>query len=108
MRLSVTRLDIASAGLAIVATFGGCSDESRTPAGQSAEQAVGVQPGEKSTETVATRRDVIVEEEKRVIDAKTGEVLSDRKTDTPVSITEKKELKTTVQVDVGTPKPNGK
>jgi hypothetical protein len=91
-----------------LAMLSGCHNDASTPAGQSAEAAVGVKPGSTSTKTVDMKRDVVVEEEKKVIDAKTGEVLSDRKTDTPVSITQTREVKTDVKVNVGDEKKTGK
>src|SRR5262245_31253318 len=104
------RLALAAA-LALPGTLvalAGCNDEANTPAGQSAEQAVGVKPGSTTSKTVDMKRDVIVEEEKKVVDARTGEVLSDRKTDTPVTITQTKQVTTDVKVNVGDEKKTGK
>jgi hypothetical protein len=104
------RLALAAA-LALPGTLAaltGCHNDANSPAGQSAEQAVGVKPGSTSTKTVDMKRDVIVEEEKKVFDARTGQVLSDRKTDTPVTIIQSKEVTTDVKVNVGDEKKTGK
>lgn len=103
---SARRLALAAA-LALPA-LPGCHNDANSPAGQSAEQAVGVKPGSESTKTVEMKRDVIVEEEKKVFDPRTGEVLSDKKVDTPVTIIQEKEVKTDVKVNVGDKKASGK
>jgi hypothetical protein len=67
---------------------------------QSAREALGV--GERGPErTVESRRDVVVEDTTRVIDAKTGEVLKAEETRTPVTITEEKTVDRDVNVQAG-------
>lgn len=100
-QLVVRRLTL-SATLASIGIFAGCSGESDNVAEQTAGQAVGVQSGSKTIKGEEVKRSVIVQEEKKVVDANTGEVISDKKTTTPVTITEEKQVKTNVKVDAGT------
>ncbi len=85
----------------------GCGNEGNTPEAQTAEQAVGVKPESETSKTVTIKRDVVVTEEKKVTDPKTGELLSDTTKTTPVTITQEKEVKTNVKVDVGDTKTSG-
>lgn len=105
-RPTLSRLAVAAA-LAGPLTLTGCSNEANTPEAQSAEQAAGVKPENATSKSVTSKRDLIVTEEKKVQDPKTGEVLSDMKKTTPVSITQEKEVTTKVKVDVGDTKSSG-
>ncbi|GAC1473971.1 MAG: hypothetical protein NVSMB9_23510 [Isosphaeraceae bacterium] len=107
-RSSLRRQVVAALGLSLVWPFlAGCSDNKQSEAAKTAEQALGVNPDGSSKKTVESKRDVIVEQEKRVIDAQTGEVLSDKKVSTPVTISEEKSVKTDVKVKIGDPKSTG-
>ena len=79
----------------------GCSEETKNPDVRIAEQAVGVKPEQGEQKTVQTSRDVIIEKDTKAIDAKTGEVLSEKKESTPIKVTEQKSVKTEVDVKVG-------
>lgn len=89
----------ASGALGLLA---GCADEATNdPAAATAQEALGITPGNESQKTVETTTDVIVVDKKQVIDPKTGEVLSEKTQTTPVTIQKEKEVKTDVDVKVG-------
>lgn len=92
---------LAAAGLIAAAALSGCHSGANSPEAQTAEQAVGIAPTHGKEKTVEVKRDLIVEKETRVIDRTTGEVVSDTKQDTPVTVTQQKEVKTNVDVKVG-------
>ena len=106
LRVKLSRLALAAA-LSAPGLLAGCGSESDTPEAQTATQATGIKPASETHKTVETTRDVIVEKETKVKDATTGEILSDKKESTPVKITEEKEVKTDVKVDVGDTKTTG-
>ncbi len=103
-RSNLPRLTLAAA-LTLPAAFAGlsgCHNDAETPAAKSAEEALGIDPnGSRSNRTVTDKRDVIVQEEKKVLDAKTGEVLSDKTVSTPVTVELQKSEKSNVKVKVG-------
>src|SRR4051794_30160414 len=89
------RLLIASAALALL-PLPGCSGDNDKEAAKEAEAALGLQGAEG---TKSEKRDVLVIDEKKVVDAKTGKVLKDDKTVTPVTVEAKH--RTDVNADVG-------
>lgn len=83
----------------------GCGHE-RAVTDESAEdaarEAVGIaEDGSRPEKTVEERRDLIVEKTERVIDQKTGQVLEEEKSRTPVTITREKTVETDVNVKTG-------
>jgi len=85
----------------------GCGDDSHQPAAESAEKALGINPDpQKKTSTVT--RDVTEVKETKVIDNKTGQVISDTKEVTPVKINEVTNVNKDVKVEVGDTKTTGK
>jgi hypothetical protein len=94
------------AGLCIVAVgLVGCHNETEDQAAQTARDALGVQTKDETAKTQTQQ--VIVEQQTKVIDAKTGETISQKTKETPVTV--EKTIKTDVDVNVGetkaTPKP---
>lgn len=91
------------ATLSLPAWLAGCDqgNDAQTPAGQAAQSALGVQNTEGTEKTIETQRNVTVIETKKVVDNKTGEVIEDEKTITPVTVTKQKEVTTDVDVNVG-------
>ena len=80
----------------------GCQDEARNnPAAATAQEALGITPGDEREKTIETTADVSVVKQTKVIDKKTGEVLSEKTESTPVTIQKEKEVKTDVDVKVG-------
>ena len=67
---------------------------------QQAREALGVKEAGKER-TVESKRSVIVEDTKKVIDAQTGEVLKTQETRTPVTVTEQKTVEHDVNVKPG-------
>ena len=61
----------------------------------------GIHPGDERQKTAETTADVEVEKQTKVIDKKTGEVISDKTESTPVTIQKEKEVETDVDVKVG-------
>jgi hypothetical protein len=97
---------VAVTGLGIVAAGSiGCRGEPEDRAAQTARDALGAQ-GKQETSQTQTRQ-VLVQEETKVIDPKTGETISQKKKVTPVTV--EKTTKTDVDVNVGesqtTPRP---
>lgn len=87
---------------AVLGGLAGCKNDAETPAAKSAEEALGVDPNSsRSNRTVVDKHNVIVEDTKKVTDAKTGEVLSEKTVSTPVTIEQQKSEKTDVKVKVG-------
>lgn len=88
-----------AAGLAIgVGGLSGCRDSSDEGAAKEAQKALGVESTKEVT-TSDVKRDVLVIEEKKVVDAKTGETVgTPKKTVTPVTV----ETKVKKDVDVRT------
>ncbi len=100
LRSTLAPLSLAFA-LTATSFLTGCGNETDTKEAQVAEKATNINPENATTKTVKQTRDVIVEKDTKVKDAKTGEILSDTKESTPVKIVETKEEKTNVKVDVG-------
>ena len=89
---------VRRAGLCIVAVgLVGCHDGEEDRAAQVARDALGVQTKDESAKTEA--REVLVKEKTEVIDAKTGETISQKTEVTPVTV--QKTTETEVDVDVG-------
>jgi len=84
-----------------VGMLAGCQDDKHDPAASTAQEALGVKAGNERERTVESRQDVSVVKDTKVIDNKTGEVLSEKKEVTPVTIQKDKEVKTDVKVKVG-------
>jgi len=100
---SITRFATLSVGLVgLVLLSAGCGRgrDAEDSATQQAREALGVKDTAKER-TVETRRSVIVEDTKKVIDAQTGEVLKSQETRTPVTVTEQKTVEHDVNVKPG-------
>jgi hypothetical protein len=94
------------AGLGIVAAgLTGCHNETEDRAAQTARDALGVETKDETAKTQT--RQVLVQEETKVVDPKTGETISQKTKVTPVTV--ERTIKTDVDVNVGesktTPKP---
>jgi hypothetical protein len=92
-----------SVGLVILALLAaGCRRDEGVEgsATREAREAVGVRETGK-VRTVESKRSVIVEDTKKVIDAQTGQVLKTEQTKTPVTITEQKTVEHNVDVKTG-------
>lgn len=77
----------------------GCSrDDEQQRASQLAQQALGLEPGDKIDESVQEKVDVLVVEETRVIERATGRVLKTISKETPVQIVRQKKVTTDVNV----------
>ncbi len=76
----------------------GCGGGDESDAAKTAEKALGVDQAKTSSAT-KEKHDVIVIDEKKVQDAKTGQILSDEKTVTPVTV--EKAVKTDFQAKAG-------
>jgi hypothetical protein len=103
--ISQVWLSIALVGISGLVT--GCGDDSKKPAAQSAENALGINPEgvkKSSTET----REVTEIKETKVIDNKTGVVISEKKEVTPVKVDKVTNVQTDVTVKVGETKTSGK
>ena len=84
---------IASAGL-----IAGCQSEpDQVAPREAAQEALHVKNSEGTRRTVEAKRTVDVIDERKVVDAQTGEVLSDTKKVTPVTVEKTKEIQTHVQ-----------
>ncbi len=80
----------------------GCQNDAKNdPAAATAQEALGITPGKESQKSVETTSDVDVVKQTKVIDKKTGEILSEKTESTPVTIHKEKEVKTDVDVKVG-------
>ncbi len=91
-----------TAALGLIATAGliaGCQGESSNQAAprEAAREALHVNEADGKQRTVETRRTVDVIDERKVVDKQTGEVLSDSKKVTPVTVEKTKEIETHVQ-----------
>jgi len=83
---SLVKAAVTSIGmLAGAGALCGCGGEDKGDAAKTAEKALGVDENKTSSAT-KEKHDVLVVEEKKVQDAKTGEVLSTEKTVTPVTV----------------------
>src|SRR3954468_22460789 len=85
----------------------GCGDDKHQPAAESAEKALGINPDPQQKTSTETR-DVKQVQETKVIDEKTGQVLSDKKEVTPVKIKVETNVNKDVKVEVGDTKTTGK
>ncbi len=77
------------------ASLAGCNDTKEDRAAEAAKEALGVQDSKAQTKP----REVIYQDVERVIDPATNKVLSEKETDTPVTI--QVEVNKDVQADVG-------
>jgi hypothetical protein len=107
MRRWLPRVILSLAMAGVTGLIGGCHDDSGKPEAKEAERALGVNPNEQKKTTEVTR-DVTEVVEKKVIDNKTGQTISDKVTTTPVRVTEKTEVKKDVEAKVGESKTTGK
>jgi hypothetical protein len=82
-----------------VAGCGGGEGTRESP-GQTAKETLGVK-GTGTERTVESRRHVIVQDTKNVIDADTGQVLKTEETKMPVTVTEQKTVEHKVDVKSG-------
>ena len=87
-----TGLGLLAAGLV------GCHDDSDDRAAQTAKQALGVETKDDDASKTQTR-EVLVKEKVEVVDAKTGQTISEQTKVTPVTV--EKTTKTDVDVNVG-------
>ena len=88
-------------GLGVVGAstlLAGCSHDENTAEGRLATEAAGIDSTEGSKQVTETSRDLEVIRTEKVVDPKTGEVLSDKESVTPVTVS--KEVKVTKDVDV--------
>ena len=80
----------------------GCQDDAQNnPDAATAQEALGITPGDERQKSTETTADVEVVKQTKVIDKKTGEVLSEKTESTPVTIQREREVKTDVDVKVG-------
>src|SRR4051794_5051518 len=87
--------------LALPLLLAGCGrHDEDTATTQYAKDTLGVKEAGKER-SVESKRQVIVEDTKKVIDANTGEVLKTEDTKTPVTITEQKTIERDVKVKPG-------
>jgi hypothetical protein len=107
MRPTLFRVIQPLALFAALGLMNGCSDDSNKPAAQSAEKALGINPDAEKKTTTETREVTEIKETK-VIDNKTGVVISDKKEITPVKVDKVTNVKTDVNVQVGETKTSGK
>ncbi len=102
MRRLIQTLAVCLFASGTMGMLSGCGDDAKNdPAAATAREALGITPGNEREKTVETRADVDVVEQTKVIDRKTGEVLSEKTKSTPVTIQREKEVKTDVDVKVG-------
>ena len=102
MRRLIQTLAICLFASGAMGMLAGCQDEaSNNPAAATAQEALGIPPGDEREKTIETTADVEVVKQTKVIDKKTGEVLSEKTESTPVTIQKEKEVKTDVDVKVG-------
>jgi hypothetical protein len=101
MRSSLRSVLLYAGLITLVFLSEGCGrDRDETAATQQAREALGVKETGKER-TVESKRSVIVEDTKKVIDAETGQVLKTQETKTPVTITEQKTVEHDVNVKSG-------
>jgi hypothetical protein len=81
----------------------GCHNKSNDADVKTAEHAIGIQD-DKTTKSVETSRDVKVVKDTKVIDAKTGQTISESKEETPVKITKETQERVKVDANVGATK----
>ena len=80
----------------------GCQDEAENnPDAAAAQEALGIAPGNEREKTIEKTTDVDVVKQTKVVDKKTGEVLSEKTETTPVRIQKQTEVETDVDVKVG-------
>lgn len=91
----VTAVVLSAAGLPM-----GCADDADHPDAKIAERAIGITDN-KTTKAEETTRELEVVKDTKVIDRKTGEVLSETKESTPVNVTKESKEKVNVDVNVG-------
>src|SRR4051812_33448386 len=104
MRRLIQTLAVCLLASGATGMLAGCQDDaSKDPAAATAQEALGITPGKESEKSVEKSTDVIVQDTKKVIDAKTGEVISEKTKSTPVTVQQAKEVKTEVDVKVGQP-----
>lgn len=85
-------------------TLAGCAEQgARDEASDAARDALNLQK-EGTERTTEVRRDLLVRDTEEVIDRKTGEVITTKQTETPVTITKEKEVETDINVRTGDPK----
>ncbi len=102
MRRLIQTLAVCLFASGAMGMLAGCGDDAKTDSdAATAQEALGITPGSDREKTVDTRADVDVVKETKVIDRKTGEVLSEKTESTPVTIQREKEVKTDVDVKVG-------
>src|SRR4051812_48755983 len=97
VRLATFSVGLVACTLLAAGCGRGRDEDSAT---QQAREALGIKEAGKER-TVESKRDVIVEDTKKVIDAKTGEVLKTQETRTPVTVTEQKTIEHDVNVKPG-------
>jgi hypothetical protein len=96
--LRTTILSIALAGPSmIVVGCGGTND----PDAKLAEEAVGLKPGEGDKTTAKTKREVIVVDDKKIIDKETGKTLKEEVKSKDYTIEVQKTEKTDVDIEAG-------
>jgi hypothetical protein len=107
MRRFLPRATLSLTLFAALGLLNGCGDDSKKPAAQTAENALGIDPNAQKKSTTESR-DVTEIKETKVIDNKTGVVISDKKEVTPVEVDKVTNVKTDVKVKVGETKASGK
>jgi hypothetical protein len=107
MRRLLPRAILSLSLFAALGLMNGCGDDSKKPEAQTAEKALGINPDAEKKTTTETREVTEIKETK-VIDNKTGVVISDEKETTPVKVDKVTNVKTDVNVKVGETKTTGK
>jgi hypothetical protein len=102
MRSDVRPAPLLAGALTLALAAAGCGSggDTQEAVTQTARETVGVK-GSGTERTVESRRHVIVQDTKKVIDADTGQVLKTEETKTPVTVTEKKTVEHKVDVKTG-------
>ena len=101
MRAFLRRTSLALALAGAGASLAGCQHDERSAAAQDAKEALGVQSDKSREKQIEQQRDVTVVKDTKVIDNATGEVLSDKKEATPVTVTKQRAVEKDVKVNVG-------
>ena len=107
MRRSLARMTLCLTLAGAPGLLTGCGDDAKKPAAQSAENALGINP-EGAKKTTTESREVTEIKDTKVIDNKTGVVISDKKEVTPVKIDKETNVETGVHVKVGETKSTGR
>lgn len=95
--MNARRIVNQAAALGLLAAAGCQGEPEHASPSQAAQEALNLKGGQGNQRTVETRRAVDVIDERKVVDRQTGEVLSDKKEVTPVTVEKTREIETHVQ-----------